>query len=107
MSSENKEPDDVQKAIAAILAEFERQRAPEPEGKGYTEENDDRYADGELARAAATYALLSCDLCPDAENLWPWACSEPRPEDPIRLLEKAGALIVAELTRLMRKERQL
>jgi hypothetical protein len=82
----------------------ERQRQVEREG--WTPEHDDRHADEELARAAACYAtprLLGGSLPPQD---WPWAVKwwKPTPDDRIRELEKAGALIAAEIDRLQRAD---
>ena len=86
-----------------IIAE-ERQR--QIEVKGWTSDNDDRYVDEQLAEAAATYALPnlwrnSPDRIPITwpfHNRW-W---KPTPENRIKELAKAGALIAAEIDRLQR-----
>lgn len=66
--------------------------------------------DGDLARAAACYAVASHqehELLPaHAVISWPWASEywEPSPGNPIRDLEKAAILIAAEIDRLLAKE---
>jgi hypothetical protein len=89
-----------------LIAE-ERQRQIQKEG--WTSEHDDEHIDGEIAIAAATYAIrpiinevmLNDEGIP---HLWPWEakCYKPTPENRIRELQKAGALIAAEIDRLQR-----
>lgn len=103
----------------------ERQRQIEKEG--YTAEHDDNHHDcGELALAAALYAS-PVRLYAQQSRLhggmtffdpWPWESwhDKRRPrgqiENPrktprarrIRMLERAGALIAAEIDRLLREE---
>jgi hypothetical protein len=97
--------------------------------KGFSAEHDDRHELEELAKAAACYALPhysrtntisfpatgACDLW---RGLWPWRSEDWKPEtnnlspiskhDGIRVtwrieeLAKAGALIAAEIDRLLR-----
>jgi hypothetical protein len=94
--------------IELIAAERARQIASE----GWTPENDDVQVDGGLAKAAACYAstaaiqsekevkvLPPCFIHKD----WPWSREWWKPSnDPVRNLEKAGALIAAEIDRLQR-----
>jgi hypothetical protein len=82
--------------IELIAAERRRQI----EAEGWTPEHDDAHRNNELARAAAAYALP--DDYRDCDH-WPWNDSwKPTPDDRIRELVKAGALIVAEIDRLQR-----
>lgn len=97
-----------------IAAERERQLAE----KGWTPQHDDEHSDGELAYAAESYAFAAaCQSHGDGvppgmlhsrvPNHWPPAWSEDwwKPsEDPIRNLSKAGALIAAEIDRLIRAQ---
>lgn len=97
----------MQTGLDVIANERYRQLTVE----GFTPEHDDEHAEGELARAAAAYAvadaLRKCSP-PGAENIvpgyWPWSEDwwKPLPDDRIRELAKAGALIVAEIERLQR-----
>lgn len=99
------------KAVNDILAERERQT-----GKlGWTPEHDDDHVKGELAAAAACYAVGAMLRVPmpaanigpwsrSRKMLWPWAESDWRPSSARRNLVKAGALILAEIERLDRKE---
>lgn len=87
---------------AALIA-AERQRQIEDEG--WTAEHDDAHTGGEMADAAACYALGRADATINGVYLWPWANGWWRPGDPVRNLVKAGALIAAEIDRLKRSDR--
>ena len=99
--------------IAAIAAERQRHSMPGAiRGKPYTPQHDDHHTDGEMAVAAAAYALpqhksgFRYELWPKG---WGESPSHPRPYEIDRRkreLEKAGALIAAEWDRLDRIERQ-
>lgn len=86
-----------------IAAERERQIAVE----GWTPEHDDEHADGELAEAAICYLLRRNDpnnFVPP--QWWPWEPSAwKQSDDPLRNLIKAGALVAAEIDRLVRAGR--
>lgn len=85
-----------------MIAE-ERQRQIDMEG--FTPEGDDQYKEEQLANAAVCYALPNELKIPDAPlGIWPWPDQwyKPCPEDRIRELQKAGALIAAEIDRLKR-----
>lgn len=101
------------KAMRMIRAERMRQHNVE----GWKLRHDDGYTHGELAHAAACYAAragdsfgdrVSHDLRRDVPTLWPWGkewwkpAPNNHPNDRIRELVKAGALIVAEIERLQR-----
>ncbi len=70
--------------------------------EGWTAEHDDKQPDGALSRAAACYALSASGF-PQPAGLWPWSNSS-KPKDPVQDLIRAGALIAAEIDRLLRKE---
>ncbi len=76
----------------------ERQRQIEKEG--FTAEHDKQYTDGQLIGAAMTYAMPS-DLRYPINGIWPWTMEwfKPTPNNRIRELTKAGALIAAEIDR--------
>ena len=96
----------MQTGIERIAAERQRQIDVE----GWTPEHDDSHINEDLAVAAAVYA------CPHRGNgysgirgaivgYWPWDIRWLKPsEDRIRELEKAGALIAAEIDRLQRQQ---
>jgi hypothetical protein len=105
-----------------LLIETERRRQIESEG--WSAEHDDEHADGQMAMAAALYAtpvLLYQKVdranCISFVDPWPWDDRwDKRPEDGnviqpngseatterVRQLVKAGALIAAEIDRLLR-----
>lgn len=88
-------------AIELIAAERQRQI----EEEGWTEEYDKEHVNGELALAAACYVMFESARNSNAfrlKSIWPWetAAWKPSPDDRIRELVKAGALIVAEIDRL-------
>jgi hypothetical protein len=104
----------------AILIAVERLRQIDPNeergGEGWSFEHDDEHRGGELAYAAASYAASTVNgqVARDkgGNDLWPWAPEwdkRPAPgasrEERIRALEKAGALIAAEIDRLYRERR--
>ena len=102
----------------ARLIAAERRRQIEVEG--WTAEHDRRHSRGELAMAAQAYVdtarkaqaaakgklKLQADfwkLSPPAA--WPWALSCWKPADhPVRNLVKAGALIAAEIDRILNEQ---
>jgi hypothetical protein len=94
--------------VELIAQERGRQIAVE----GWTPEHDDTHEDGEMATAAATYAMAGrfqvCGWNPKRAPAiceWPWDAEyfKPAEGDPVRTLVKAGALIAAEIDRLQRK----
>jgi hypothetical protein len=89
--------------VALIAAERRRQ----VEKEGWTPEHDDEHADDKLASAAACYAAPKWQRAVTANGvpaLWPWdkCWWKPSPDNRIRELAKAGALVAAEIDRLSR-----
>jgi hypothetical protein len=85
--------------VAMIRAERLRQVAVE----GYDEEHDAHHGDGDLIRAAVAYAIAAVGAAEEhTVRWWPWdrASFKPGPE-PLDSLVKAGALIAAELDRII------
>ena len=80
-----------------------QERTRQLEELEWTPEHDDQHTE-ELALAAASYvhAYLGEPLV--ADNYWPWEDYLLKTADQRRCLEKAGALIAAELDRLTRQE---
>lgn len=93
------------KTAIELIAE-ERQRQIEVEG--WTPEHDDAHKEQEIAGAAACYAMPPGrrEMALSYPVDWPWDAKwwKPTPNDRIRELVKAGALIVAEIERLQRLE---
>ncbi|MBU6430357.1 MAG: hypothetical protein KGR26_15180 [Cyanobacteria bacterium REEB65] len=90
------------------LIAAERKRQIEEEG--WTANHDASYHDGELALAGACYAFdVVNGPHRTPSSAWPWdrAYWKPTPNDPIRQLVKAGALIAAEIDRLTDPEAAL
>lgn len=90
-----------------LIAE-ERQRQIVSEG--WTAEHDAKHTKCELSRAGAIYALNE----DERETFfiaypWPWDNNwfKPTPKDRIRELQKAGALIAAEIDRLQIEKENL
>lgn len=89
----------LSQAATDLLAERQRQISAE----GWTPDHDDEHRDGEMANAAACYALNAAvpmrGLLPP---YWPWDRHWWKPSSSRRDLIKAGALILAEIERLDR-----
>lgn len=89
------------------------ERKKQIESEGWTAEHDSKHSDGELANAAALYAMTD-DMREYIDdnwgndqwlNFWPFSLNWLKfsPEDRIKQLSKAGALIAAEIDRLTNK----
>lgn len=87
-----------------------RQRMKQVLTKGYDAAHDDEHDRGELALAAACYALAVTD-CTDQSliyaTIWPFEQRFWKPKGKRHNLEVAAALIVAELARLQRKDERV
>lgn len=111
----------VQCGVSLIAIERCRQMREE----GWTPEHDDEHCIGELAMAATCYVMpsglrsfrlhfmgetVAGGTKPMSmtvfDKLWPWAHAwwRPHPDDRIRELVKAGALIAAEIDRIHRRD---
>lgn len=92
---------------AALIAD---ERLRQTDGEGHTDEGDDTYQHRELLKAAECYLLygyagpLAHMYNAPAPADWPWDRSWWKPHNPIRDLTRAGALIAAEIDRLLRKD---
>lgn len=98
----------MKSGIELITEERNRQIGAEK----FSNLHDDEHTEGELAYAAACYAC-NHDQPPRIKNgetsppKWPWGgWWKPSPNDRIRELQKAGALIAAEIDRLQRVKRR-
>lgn len=93
----------MENGLQRITAECKRQVKQECWGQ----DHDDRHCLGELSAAACCYAEAAekqiVGLTVKIPASWPWELKWWKPsDDPIRNLEKAGALIAAEIDRLLR-----
>ncbi len=100
----------TQTGTELITQERERQMSQE----GWDAQHDGKYLKAELAQAAICYTADVAaryetprwrdELRSLAIHFWPWDGKwwKPTPNDPIRQLTKAGALIAAEIDRLQR-----
>lgn len=79
----------------AELILVERQR--QIDGEGWTPEHDAEHGGCELVDAAVCYLVTRW-----WKQFWPWDWTfwKPTPDDRVRELVKAGALIAAEIDRL-------
>ena len=95
--------------IESIAAERQRQI----EVEGWTPEHDDAHSDGEMAGAAACYAMqvaLDCigrsdlheTVSRTIRELWPWSSHWWKPKNRRADLIRAGALCAAEIDRIDR-----
>lgn len=89
-------------ALDLVVAELGRIRNV----KGFSEERDDSYVDGQLIDAAMCYFDTLDDGA--TESRWPWApeAFKPSEDDRKRELTKGIALALCELDRLIRAERR-
>lgn len=76
-----------------------RERERQIEKEGYTEKHDNKYKDEELAAAAAAYLTGEVRFWPFELKFW-----KPTPNDRIRELAKAGALIAAQIDILQKQK---
>lgn len=86
-----------------LIAE-ERKRQIEKEG--WSPEHDDQHKNGELAQAAACYAINKLPVPARLSFPWPQHWDKRKKHDRKKSLIIAGALIAAELDRLMREENE-
>jgi hypothetical protein len=103
------ESEAVTDAARDVLAERERQMTAE----GWTLDHDDEHTSGEMAKAAAAYALNAGNValgwpkdplravC-EPPPFWPWDRDWWKPDTLRWMLVKAGALILAEIERIDR-----
>jgi hypothetical protein len=92
---------EIMKTGSTLIAEErERQLADE----AWTPEHDDTHTNGELALAAVCYAAPEAIRDNFPPRMWPYEGRwwKPCPDNRVRELVKAGALIAAEIDRLQR-----
>lgn len=86
-------------ASGAALITTERHRQISDEG--WTPDHDARHASGDLTRAACCYAMYATGVLNNGRVVWPWDPEDFKRAAPVRMLTKAGALIAAEIDRLL------
>lgn len=92
---------DLSPGVVAGLLERQRQISAE----GFTPEHDDMYTNGQLLRGAACYLLKAAGLASlRFLPFWPWDRKWFKGDDSKRCIEKAFALLVAEMERRERLE---
>lgn len=90
------------------VARIREERHRQIEQEGYAAEHDDAHRDASLTLAAICYAGCAVEQVrrqntPPVSPNWPWHQGYWNPnDDPVRNLEKAGALIAAEIDRILR-----
>lgn len=87
-----------------VAKELLAERTRQVESEIFTTDHDDKHNDRSLAAAAGCYALSAA-----GENVlhhWPWHMDWFKPGIARRALVKAGALIIAEIERLDRRDAQ-
>lgn len=85
---------------AGIIAERRRQI----EEEGYANPHDDKWQADQLIGAAMSYLHAELHGSTKQPPMWPWLAHYWKPQDRRRNLERAGALIAAELSRMDRLE---
>jgi hypothetical protein len=87
------------------LVDIAEERVRQISGENWSPEHDNKHAGGELAKAAAAYALAphthkyASSLRP---TFWPWDQSWWKPKSTHLNQVRAGALLVAEMARRLR-----
>lgn len=87
-------------AVQSVISERQRQQSVE----GWTPEHDDEHAEGEMAEAAACYAMFANHQGFSLPAHWPWSREWWKQSGQRRDLVKAGALILAEIERIDRQD---
>ncbi len=94
-----------------VIEEVAAERRRQMEAEGWTPEHDDEHNKGQMASAAACYALNTARPLPTTVDtagarlptmFWPWNGHWWKPRDKRRDLIRAAALLVAEVERLDR-----
>ncbi len=89
---------------AAIAQELLGERLRHISGEGWSLEHDDEHMRGEMASAAAAYAVSGLKGGEAISiGLWPWSLEWWKPKGHRRNLVRSGALIIAEIERIDRE----
>lgn len=82
---------------------IQAERIRQIQEEGWSLEHDDDHAFGDLAWAGNLYSLNSVRADTPVPDSWPWKKQSWKPtDDRVRNLEKAGALVQAEIDKLIR-----
>jgi hypothetical protein len=87
----------------AVIDEIAAERKRQVEAEGWTSEHDLHHRNGELADAAAAYAMADGPDAPLVIDWWPFEARWWKPKSRRRNLVRAAAFIVAEIERLDRQ----
>ncbi|EZN97851.1 hypothetical protein [Pseudomonas aeruginosa] len=96
------------KEVPQAWIDVQEERRRQITAEGWTPEHDDEHSHGQMARAAACYALAGSSAPNDGTAAllvslaWPWDQQWWKPSTARRDLIKAGALILAEIERIDR-----
>lgn len=96
------------KEVPQAWLDVQAERRRQVEAEGWTPEHDDAHSHGQMARAAACYALAGSSAPNDGSAAllvslaWPWDEQWWKPTSARRDLVKACALVLAEIERLDR-----
>ncbi|MGT0006066.1 hypothetical protein ACVNNF_11175 [Pseudomonas aeruginosa] len=91
------------RSVPQAWLDVQAERRRQVEAEGWTPEHDDEHNGGELADAAACYALSAAGWSTyAARERWPWPLEWWKPSTARRDLVKASALALAEIERLDR-----
>ncbi|HHG4467014.1 TPA: hypothetical protein ACPWFP_004665 [Pseudomonas aeruginosa] len=96
------------KEVPQAWLDVQAERSRQVEAECWTPEHDDAHSHGQMARAAACYALAGSSAPNDGTAAllvslaWPWDEQWWKPSTARRDLIKAGALILAEIERIDR-----
>jgi hypothetical protein len=106
----------VRDPVYQLLNDLAVERMRQEEVEGFTPEHDDGQVMAELARMAASYILMAASqsipehlpirqvLHHCAQLMWPVVDMAIKPHSPRRALVIAGALIMAEIERIDRRD---
>jgi hypothetical protein len=97
---------ELDQASVFALADIAAERVRQIEKEGWTLEHDDGYVEGEMAQAAACYALHGFTTV-QVFRFWPWSERWWKPKGLHHNQVRAGALLVAELARHLRSAPQV
>lgn len=97
----------------SVIDEIAAERKRQIEVEGWSAQHDDEHTDGQMAAAAACYAMeaainsgwppvgVEVEI-PTPEDCWPWDAKWWKPKTRRQDLVRAAALLIAEIERLDR-----